>query len=50
MAASSAHSACHIRLTRDKVEANFDKGVLKVKLLKRPEAIGRQRTIPIKKG
>ena len=34
----------------DKVEANFDKGVLKVKLLKRPEAIGRQRTIPIKKG
>jgi HSP20 family protein len=34
----------------DKVEANFDKGVLKVKLAKRPEAIGKQRTIPIKKG
>jgi HSP20 family protein len=34
----------------DKVEANFDKGVLKVMLPKRPEAIGKQRTIPIKKG
>jgi HSP20 family protein len=33
-----------------KVEANFDKGVLKVMLPKRPEAIGKQRTIPIKKG
>jgi HSP20 family protein len=33
----------------DKVEANFDKGVLKVTLSKRPEAIGKQRTIPIKK-
>jgi HSP20 family protein len=34
----------------DKVEASFDNGVLKVSLPKRPEAIGRQRTIPIKKG
>jgi HSP20 family protein len=34
----------------DKVEASFDNGVLKVSLPKRPEAIGKQRTIPIKKG
>ena len=34
----------------DKVEASFDNGVLKVSLPKRPEAIGRQRAIPIKKG
>jgi HSP20 family protein len=34
----------------DQVEANFDKGVLKVKLPKRPEAIGKQRTIPIGLG
>jgi HSP20 family protein len=33
----------------DKVEA-FNNGVLKVSLPKRPEAIGKQRTIPIKKG
>jgi HSP20 family protein len=33
----------------DKVEASFN-GVLKVSLPKRPEAIGKQRTIPIKKG
>jgi HSP20 family protein len=34
----------------DKVEANFNNGVLKVSLPKRPEAIGKQRTIPIKKA
>ena len=34
----------------DKVEATFNNGVLKVSLPKRPEAIGKQRTIPIKKG
>jgi HSP20 family protein len=34
----------------DNVEASFDNGVLKVRLSKRPEAIGKQRTIPIKKG
>jgi HSP20 family protein len=34
----------------DKVDSSFDNGVLKVSLPKRPEAIGRQRTIPIKKG
>ena len=34
----------------DKVEASFDNGVLKVRLPKRPEAIGKQRTIPIKKA
>ena len=33
----------------DKVEASFNNGVLKVSLPKRPEAIGKQRTIPIKK-
>jgi HSP20 family protein len=34
----------------DKVEASFDNGVLKVRLPKRPEAIGKQRPIPIKKA
>ena len=34
----------------DKVEASFNNGVLKVSLPKRPEAVGKQRTIPIKKG
>jgi HSP20 family protein len=34
----------------DNVEASFENGVLKVRLSKRPEAIGKQRTIPIKKG
>jgi HSP20 family protein len=34
----------------DKVEATFNNGVLKVSLPKRPEAIGKQRAIPIKKG
>ena len=34
---------------QDKVEANFDNGVLKIKVPKRPEAIGKQRTIPITK-
>jgi HSP20 family protein len=34
----------------DKVEASFNNGVLKMSLPKRPEAIGKQRTIPIKKG
>jgi HSP20 family molecular chaperone IbpA len=33
----------------DKVEASFNNGVLKVSLPKRAEAIGKQRTIPIKK-
>lgn len=33
----------------NKVEASFNNGVLKVSLPKRPEAIGTQRTIPIKK-
>jgi len=33
----------------DKVEATFNNGVLKVSLPKRPEAIGKQRKIPIKK-
>jgi HSP20 family protein len=33
----------------DKVEASFNNGVLKVSLPKRPEAIGKQRTIPIKR-
>lgn len=33
----------------DKVEASFDNGVLKIKVPKRPEAIGKQRTIPITK-
>jgi HSP20 family protein len=33
----------------NKVEANFDNGVLKVSVAKRPEAIGKQRTIPITK-
>jgi HSP20 family protein len=33
----------------DKVEASFNNGVLKVSLPKRPEAIGKQRTIPITK-
>jgi HSP20 family protein len=34
----------------DKIEASVNNGVLKVSLPKRPEAIGKQRTIPIKKG
>ena len=34
----------------DKVEATFNNGVLRVSLPKRPEAIGKQRKIPIKKG
>jgi HSP20 family protein len=34
----------------DKVEATFINGVLKVSLPKRPEAIGKARTIAIKKG
>jgi len=34
----------------DKVEASFDNGVLKVRLPKRLEAIGKHRTIPIKKA
>src|SRR5215475_10095288 len=34
----------------DKVEASFDNGVLKVRIPKRPEAVGKQRTIPMKKG
>jgi HSP20 family protein len=34
----------------DKVEASFNNGVLKVSLPKRPEAIGKQHTILIKKG
>jgi HSP20 family protein len=34
----------------DKVEATFNNGILKVSLPKRPEAVGKQRTIPIKKG
>ena len=34
----------------DKVEATFNNGVLKVSLPKRPEAIGKKRKIPIKKG
>jgi HSP20 family protein len=34
----------------NKVEASFNNGVLTVSLPKRPEAIGNQRTIPIKKG
>jgi HSP20 family protein len=34
---------------QDKVEASFDDGVLKIKVPKRPEAIGKQRTIPITK-
>jgi HSP20 family protein len=33
----------------NKVEASFNNGVLKVSLPKRPEAIGKQRTIPIKR-
>jgi HSP20 family protein len=33
----------------DKVEASFDNGVLKVSVPRRPEAIGKQRTIPITK-
>ena len=33
----------------DKVEASFDNGVLKAIVPKRPEAIGKQRTIPITK-
>jgi HSP20 family protein len=32
----------------DRVEASFDNGVLKVSLPKRPEAIGKQRSIPIR--
>ena len=32
---------------QDKVEASFDNGVLKIKVPKRPEAIGKQHTIPI---
>jgi len=32
----------------DKVEASFDNGVLKVSLPKRPAAIGKHRTIPIR--
>jgi HSP20 family protein len=34
----------------DKIEATFNNGVLKVSLPKRPEAISKQRMIPIKKG
>jgi hypothetical protein len=37
-------------MDEDKVEASFNNGVLKVSLPKRPEAIGKQRTIPMKKG
>ena len=33
----------------DKVEASFDNGVLKVRIPKRPEAVGKQRKIPITK-
>jgi HSP20 family protein len=36
-------------LDEDKVEASFNNGVLKVSLPKRPEAMGKQRTIPITK-
>jgi HSP20 family protein len=36
-------------VNEDKVEASFNNGVLKVSLPKRPEAIGKQRTIPITK-
>ena len=34
----------------DKVEASFSNGGLIVSLPKRPEAIGKQRTIPMRKG
>jgi len=34
----------------DKVEASFDKGVLKISLPKWPETIGKERKIPITKG
>ena len=34
----------------DKVEATFSNGILKVSLPKRPEAVGKQGTIQIKKG
>ena len=34
----------------DQVEATFNNGVLKVSLPKRLEAVGKQGTIPIKKG
>jgi HSP20 family protein len=37
-------------LDEDKVEASFNNGVLRVSLPKRLEAIGKQRTIPIKKA
>ena len=37
------------KVDEDKVEASFDNGVLKVSVSKRPEAIGKQRTIPITK-
>ena len=33
----------------DKVAASFDNGVLKVRIPKRPEAVGKQRKIPITK-
>jgi len=33
----------------DKVEASFDNGVLKVRIPKRPEAVGKQHRIPITK-
>jgi HSP20 family protein len=37
-------------IDEDNIEASFDNGVLKVRLPKRPEAIGKQRTIPIRRG
>ena len=37
-------------VNEDKIEARFDKGVLKVVLPKRPEAASEQRKIAIKKG
>ncbi len=37
-------------IDENKVEANFDKGVLKITAAKKPEAVKAERTIAIKKG
>jgi HSP20 family molecular chaperone IbpA len=50
MAASNARFGYPTRWTKKRIEARFDKGVLKVTVPKRAEAASEQRKIEIKKS